>query len=150
MSARGRPRWGLTPPERANVSYALGGGRYTVAAGCSGAGGAGPGRSGPGANPRAARMVRTTAGSWTVERRHPPRRVFHDAAQHHFSDEAAVLVGSGLTRPGTERDEQVAEPSLARSTVTSLRCGSSKRYLGMGFGNNTSIEYVGVRCGVRG
>ena len=76
--------------------------------------------------------------------------MFHDAAQHHFSDEAAVPVGSGLTRPGIERDEQVAEPSLARSTVTSLRCVSFKGYFGMGFGNDTSIEYVGVRCGVRG
>ena len=42
----------------------------------SGWGGAGPGLSGPGANPRWARMARTTAGSWTVAmtRSRPPHR----------------------------------------------------------------------------
>jgi hypothetical protein len=30
--------------------------------------------------------------------------------------------------------------------VTSLVCGSSKRYFGMGFGNDTSICHVGARA----
>jgi hypothetical protein len=50
-------------------------GGYPVAAVWSGWGGAGPGVSEPGANPRWARMARTTAASWTVAmtRSWPPR-----------------------------------------------------------------------------